>query len=466
VPQQLTPATWLERLERRMDERWFHKMGPCDAYFEGDQKLAFATSQFREAFGSLFSAIADNWMPLVVESTTERMEVQGFRFGKRESADETAWDIWQESGLDAEADKAHTEAVKLGEAYWLVEPPVGDDAPRITFETPAEVIVALSPGDRRTRLAALKKWTDEDGFVYATLYLPQWIYKYRSAEKAKAGKRIQWVRRPDDDGGANPLGVVPIIPLVNAPDRYGRGVSDLKVAMPIQDGINKLLSDMLLTSEFMAFPQRVLLGIEIPKDPATGQPISAAQLQSARSRLWAFEGTAESGHAPDVKEFSSADLTNYVNARQHLIRGFTAKTRCPPHYVLGEIVNASGDALTAAEAGLTSKTRKKFRPLGEGHEEALRLGFLSMGDTDRARDTAGAETIWKDPERLSLAQLADAAVKKKDAGVPWEQRMIDLGYSPPEIARMQAQRIADQVFEPLELAGAPSSNGSANGASV
>jgi hypothetical protein len=45
---------------------------------------------------------------------------------------------------------------------------------------------------------------------------------------------------------------------------------------------------MLLTSEFMAFPQRVLLGIEIPKDPVTGQPITAAQLQAAQSRLWAF----------------------------------------------------------------------------------------------------------------------------------------------------------------------------------
>lgn len=457
----LSPGAWLERLTKRLDDRWYRRMGPCDAYFEGDHKLAFATAQFREAFGSLFAAIADNWMPLVVESTTERMEVQGFRFGKTDSADDQAWDIWQANSLDAESDKAHTEAVKLGEAYWLVEPAQGDDAPRITFETPLETIVALAPGDRRTRLAALKKWVDEDGYVYATLYLPDWIYKYRSQQKASSSQRVNWQARPGDEGGRNPLGVVPVVPLLNAPDRFNCGTSDLRVAMPIQDGINKLLSDMLLTSEFMAFPQRVLLGVEVPKDPITGQPVSAAQLQSARSRLWAFEGSKDASKPPQVTEFSPADLDNYVKARQHLVRGLTAKTRTPPHYVLGEIINASGDALTAAEAGLTSKTRRKFRPVGEGHEETVRLSFLAMGDKQKAA-MISAETIWRNPERLSIAQLADAATKKKEAGVPWEQNMADLGYSPQQIARMQAMRTFDELMAATAqppAAAAPSVNG-------
>ncbi len=89
MPQSLPPLEWVKRLSDRLDDRWFRTMGPCDAYFEGDHKLSFATAQFREAFGSLFSAIADNWMPLVVESTTERMEVQGFLFGEDAAAD--AW---------------------------------------------------------------------------------------------------------------------------------------------------------------------------------------------------------------------------------------------------------------------------------------------------------------------------------------------------------------------------------------
>jgi hypothetical protein len=127
-----TPASWLEVLNRRLDERWMRRldgMGICDAYYEGDHSLAFATAKFREAFGILFGAIADNWCQLVVDSKVERLEVQGFRFGKKPGADDIAWDIWQANGLDAESAMVHTEAAKLGEAYWLVEPGATSDDP-------------------------------------------------------------------------------------------------------------------------------------------------------------------------------------------------------------------------------------------------------------------------------------------------------------------------------------------------
>jgi hypothetical protein len=85
----------------------------------------------------------------------------------------------------------------------------------------------------------------------------------------------------------------------------GGGQSDLKVVIPIQDALNKLLSDMLIGAEYQAFPQRVLLGVEIPKDPIDRQPMPAAQLQASQSRLWAFGN-------PDAKvaEFKAADLSS------------------------------------------------------------------------------------------------------------------------------------------------------------
>src|SRR3954467_2799420 len=76
-------------------------------YFAGLHPMQFATSKFREAFGSLFSEFADNWCPVVVDSSLERLTVQGFRFGARETyeGDAEAWDIWQRNGLDADADQ-------------------------------------------------------------------------------------------------------------------------------------------------------------------------------------------------------------------------------------------------------------------------------------------------------------------------------------------------------------------------
>src|SRR3954471_16873960 len=49
-----------------------------EAYYEGHHRLAFATSPFREAFGNLFVAFADNWCDLVVDASVERIGVEGF----------------------------------------------------------------------------------------------------------------------------------------------------------------------------------------------------------------------------------------------------------------------------------------------------------------------------------------------------------------------------------------------------
>lgn len=447
--QQLTPGAWRDVLEKRLDHRWFSRLGGYDAYYEGDHRLSFATAKFREAFGAMFAALADNWMQIVVDSTAERLQVQGFRFGKNPSADDAAHDIWQANGLDAESQILHTEAIKLEEAYWLVEPPRAgsSDPARITAECPSQMIVAVAAHDHRIRLAALKKWTGEDGYGYCTLYLPRTIHKWRSAGPLRGtggmtGGRINWRDRPGDPGGDNRLGVVPVIPVRNNPSLRRGGRSDMAVGIPIQDAINKLLSDMLIGSEYQAFPQRVLLGVEIPKDPETGQPIRAAELQASQSRIWAF-----ANDQAKVAEFKAADLKNYVEARQHLIENLTAKTRTPPHYVTGKMINVSGDALKAGETGLVSKTRWKMVTFGEGHEDALRLAFLAQGDKQRAK-AADAEVIWRDPEIRSQGELTDSLTKLKALNVPDEILWEKWGFSPTEIARMKTMQIADTVFAP------------------
>jgi hypothetical protein len=437
VPENLTPAAWLELLERRLDERW-KRMSVYDAYYEGDQELRFASQKWTEAFGSTFGIGADNWMPLVVDSSVERLKVQGFRYGSAEDADAEAWAIWQENGLDAEVDMLHTETVKLGEGYWLVQPPDGDGAPRIWAEHPAQTIVAVSARNRRMRLAALKKWYEEDGLAYATLYLPEQIVKYVSSGKVQLGRPIQWTRRNGTE--RNPLGVVPVVPMRNNPTLLGGGRSDLQDLLHDQNALNKQLADAMISSEYIAFPQRVAMGITVPRDPITGRPLAGAELQAMQSRLWVFES-----QDAKIGEFSAADLENYVKFRRHLIDGLTAKSRTPPHYVAGSIVNASGDALKAAETGLVAKVEKKKKPFGEAHEEAIALAFKSINDTERAKVT-DAETIWGDSESRTFGELIDGLVKLATIGVPQKVLWQKAGFSPQEIARMETMHIADGVF--------------------
>jgi Phage portal protein, SPP1 Gp6-like len=430
-----SPATWLEVLGRRLDDQAAQVGAYCD-YYDGAHRLSYVTAKWTQTFGSMFGTLADNWCQIVVDAAVERLTVEGFRFGPDENADSEAWGIWQENALDADAKMAHREAIKTGRAYALVSPPPRDgETPLITVEHPSQVVVAHAPGNRRVRTAALKRWVDDDGYAYATLYLPDGLYKWRSADPVRDGRKVQWVRRNDDPGGSNPLRVVPIVPLYNRPSMIGGGQSDLDPAIPLQDAINKTLADMLIASEFGAFPQRVLTGLEVPKypdgHPKAGQVVSGFELDAAISRVWVF-----GNENVKATEFSAADLDNYVAPMQMMIHHLAAQTRTPPHYLLGEIVNASGDALKAAEAGLVARVRDKQVDFSDPWEEVMRLAFSLRGNAQRARAT-DAETIWRDPENRTEAEKTDAALKQQQLGVPREVLWARLGYSPQEISRMR-----------------------------
>jgi hypothetical protein len=213
--------------------------------------------------------------------------------------------------------------------------------------------------------------------------------------------------------------------------------------MRIQDGVNKLLADMFIGSEYQAYPQRVLLGVDTPRDE-TGAVIPNADLKASQSRLWMFPSA-------DAKafEFSASDLNNFRNAMDGLIGDLAATKRIPIYYFRPQAIsNISAEALIGLDAGLVSKVNKQKRHLEEAHEDTMRLSFKAVDPQDERAQLMSAETIWRNTENRSQAQVADAAVKKQTIGVPWEQLMEDLGYSPLQIDRMAAMRDAEALLAP------------------
>jgi len=457
-----TPEWYLHHLAYEMDARSSLIMLYGD-YFEGRHKLTFASSPFREAFGQMLTAISDNWIPLTINSSIERLKPQGFLFGDQEEGDKDAWRIWQENYLDADAPLAFTEAAKHGEASLLIWPdpeakPKGifgrlfsrrsDQAaiPRITVEHPSQMIVCRSAGDRRKRDAALKRWQEGDTEM-ATLYLPDSIHYFVLDDNGWKARR---------EPGENKLGIVPVVPLVNQPQmiparpptaltsaphlvganaHVGLGRSDMADIISTVDQINKLLCDMMVASEVAAFRQRWATGLDVPEneDGTPIQPFSAAV-----DRLWvADEGTS-------FGEFAATDLSNYTNAIEKRVQSLAARTRTPPHYLLGSIVNASGDALKAAEAGLASKVEGQKKPFGEAIEEAMRIAFAFMGEDQKASDRS-AEINWAPSETRSESEYIDALVKKLSIGVPKEQLWRDAGYSPQEIRRFKGMLLQEAI---------------------
>ena len=419
-----TPEQWRDVLLTALGYR-MGDISRCDAYYRGDHRMAFTTSQFREVFGNLFQSFADNWCDLVVDASAERLRVEGFRFGD-EPADDAAWEIWQRNGLDAESDMAHVDAIKLGCVYALVGPDDGGKA-IIQVEPADKAIVAVDPARGRRRLAGLRNWVDEWGVQHCEVYLPDTITWY-----SKASEHAPW--QEELPTAANPLGIVPLIPLPNAPtlsDRLGR--SDILRVIPLQNAVNKLCGDMIVASEFAAYPQRWATGIDIPTNPDTGEKMTAQFLGGA-DRIWTVP--AADAH---FGNFTVSDLGIYVRAIEMLIQHVAAQTRTPPHYLLGQSGSfPSGESLKATETGLVAKVRRKMLSFGEGWEEAMRIAFRIEGDNDKA-DAVGAEVIWANPESRIIGETVDAAVKLQTIGVPRPALWEWVGASPQQIARWKVE---------------------------
>ncbi len=422
-------------------------------YYEGRHRLGFASEKFRQAFGRRFGTLADNWCPIVVDATEERLTVQGFRFDSDE-ADADAWAIWQANNLDADSQLAHTDALVQGRSAAIVWA-AADGSPRITIESARQVTIAHAAGNRRQRTAALKRWLDDDGYLRANLYLPDRIAKYRSTKKPAVGDDslapgpVDWQSYGDEI--RNPLGVVPVVPLVNRPRLLADGESEIAQVIGLQDVANKLLCDLLVAAEFGAFKQRWATGMDVPVDPETGQPVEP--FDAALTRLWVAES-----EQTKFGEFAATDLANYTKAIDLIVSHIASQTRTPPHYLNPSADRLSGESIKAAETGLVAKVKRKQRHFGESWEEVMRLAFAVMGDA-RANVT-NAETIWADPESRTESEHVDAVAKRQAIGVPWQQLMEDLGYSPQQVARMRDQLRAD-ALDALSLPEAFTTGGGA-----
>jgi hypothetical protein len=472
---------WLKQLNEELDRRQA-MTAKLDRYHSGYPDAPDHVKQIRlePEYRVLMRQAVTNWPELIVDSREERLEVVSFDFGGGSRANDDVWQLWQRAGLDADAGMVHESALTDGRAYVIVWTD-GREGVEITPEHAEACVVAYEMPSRRRRAAALRRWTDGDRW-YCTLYLPDGLYKFQTDDEKTATKKPKvemWERREIDGEEwplPNPLGVVPVVefavnrslkplrcsadPLAGKPQRqdrqFGTAAGEFERALPNIDRINTTVFAGLLAQAWSSFPVRALIGDKIQYRKRTDsagavvtdgndKPIMdpVEPFQVAINRLIQIEN-------PDGKlvQLPEAKLDNYSKAAEVHVRHLAAITKTPAHYLLGEMVNLSADAIRAAEAALISKVRKHHRALGESWEEVMRLA-LDVLDDPRA-ENSNAETQWKDPESRSMAERADAASKLKDI-VPrqaiWE---YVLQATPQEIARWESQEAFDALLAPPE----------------
>ncbi|TDK86354.1 phage portal protein [Mycolicibacterium mucogenicum] len=410
-----------------------------DAYWYGRQPLAFIAPEQRKALGDRMGRLVANIPRLTVLSIADRLKVQSFD-GVDISQEWEANDMPQHSGT------LFKEALLLGAAYVLVSTNP-DGSPRITVESAKQVTVERDPATRQVT-SALKRWETRTT-TEATLFLPDRIVRFTANGKGATASAFKQV-----DEWSNPLGVVPIVPVVNS-DRLldVDGVSEIWDLIPLCDLANKLLCDMAVTSEMTGMPRRWITGMTLGERIVTnadGTPVLDANGLPVREPVNPIsEDTYKMAVAAssDARfgQWEAASMAGYESGMRVVMASIGAISSLPPAYLnMTNSQPTSADAVRAQESSLTAKVEAKELAFGPGLEQVAALVVAIRDGVDPASVTA--RVTWADAASRSVAQEADAAVKLFQAGVlACSTTQRRLGMSDDEIAADRAARRAEAL---------------------
>lgn len=459
----MDPLATLLKLSEALDCR-AKEVAEADAWYSGDHPIpeppantaASSDHESRVAFQKMAQLAVTNFLPAVVDVPAARLNNEGFHFSQSASSTDTeAWDIWRRNFLDGDSDLTQAAALRCGSAPVIIWPSSSGLA-EITVEDPAQVIVGYVAGSRRKRAAALKRWVNDDGITYATLYTPDRLYKYQSTSRATQTAlvlptpgRMQWEPRlvaGESWPLRNPLGVVPVVELRANPklaaSPYGGGVSEFAGQVNEQRKINQTVMNMLVTMEHQAFRQRWATDWDYPLD-ADGRPDKAAMLKASASRLMVFNN--EDGDPPKVGEFAQADFRPFLDAVEFWVNTISTGSGTPPYaFTLGNMMNVAADMMARIEGVQSDKLKVHSRTFGEAWSEVMRLA-LTIESNPKANDPS-ITVVWGEFDRRTATEQANLAQIAHNLGAPKAAVFAMM----PDVDQFEAKRwvvegIADEL---------------------
>lgn len=466
------PRQILSVLGQRLDTRQagYSKL---QRYFDGQNAMAFVAQEVRDDLNRRMDSLVINFPSLIVNSIAERMTPKGFVIPSQEELTDKVNLIWQKNNMDEQSAQGIIDKLLYGRSYAIVW---GDEEGNatISIESPRQMIAWRNPANRKWE-AAIKRWVEEDGHAYGVVYTASAITTLRSkTTNADTSDLYGSVDQVNDlshvtpDGWdiigemRNPLGELPVVVIPNRPKLLEpEGVSELDDVLSLADAINKMATDMLVTSEYYAAPRRWATGIEIEEDENGNLRDDFDGEKRGRDGRWhLFEETEAK-----VGQFDEATLENFVAGIDMLSKYLASVKKIPAHYAdPAKSGLASAEAVRAAEAPLVVLAKREMVPTGGALETIARLALMVESGDLPSNAELRMETVWADPENLTASQKVDAVSKKAALGVPREQLWRDAGYSEQEIEDMKRMLAEEQAATTKENVDDGSDSGnSANG---
>lgn len=478
---------YAETLYARLDARR-PAIESLDNYYEGKQPLAFASREWADWHKDRYVGFSDNWCGVVANSPAERLRLKGLTIGDNKGAASALWGRWQRNDGDMQSSQGLLESVVAKTSYVIVWGD-GQDEATFTWEHPSQVIIDYAADGSRRKKGMVKAWL-EDGFEFLTLYTATDVWKWERSTRVRMQSPTRtenglivhgsydqqggWEpRQPTEDDTwplPNPMNEVPGVEYPNRPRLGRQPLSEIAGTKAMQDAINLLWAYLFTSADHASFPARVVLGQEPPKMPILdkdGQKIGekAVDLKElAHGRfLWL------TGQNTDIKQWDAAKLDVFTDVIEVAVGHIAAQTRTPPHYLAANsgLANLSGDALTAAETGLVKKVEEQQLFFSASVRDHFRLMALAQGEAGLADAMHGAHVEWAHAGMRSEAQVADALLKKRQIGYPFEYLLALDGLGPTEIEEVMRMKRAEEQDPYLDLLAAKgAADGAASGPSV
>lgn len=412
-----------------------------DRYYEGERRLTQIGIAVPPELRMFQAAV--NVPRMAVNEVVSRQNLKGFQrssaTSKKASAgiDGTLRDAWDENNLTSRSMLLHQDARLYGRGFVSVSTnPDDPKMPHIVVEPAEGMAIDVSPlGGTR---GAMRAYTD-DGGKFLTLYQPG---KTRWLEQTRNG----WedFLEPDEHGGP-----VPLVMFLNR-QRTARwaGVSEMADVIEKTDAIARIISNMQVAGEALAWPKRWAAGVtrEDFKDK-DGKPVPTWE---------AYMTVIMTAANKDAKfgNFDTADLANFHKAVDALLSWCAAELGLPLRFMGQEAVNpASEGAIKADESRLVKNVEWKNRFDGDcwswvmGLWESMRSGRSAKGNRIRA--------LWFDPSTPTQAELTDHVIKLRGGDILSREGAWDeLGWDEARKDRERAYFEAEQRDPILEKIGA------------
>ncbi|MEP6789131.1 MAG: phage portal protein, partial [Acidobacteriota bacterium] len=388
-----------------------------ERYYNGDHDLAFATEKFQNTFGTLFREFALNLCPVICDAVRDKLRITGFSVddageqaalpaNKRSEATQAGSlssdtrRIWHRNRMATRAGEIHKEVLKCGEAYMFVWPNAAGEA--VLYPNRAESVTACEDEDSLGRIHwAAKAWVAADKHTRLNLYYPDRIEKCISLSESQGtlpeAKDFGLLARPRSTGEnpgthnfgpaiiPNPYGIVPVFRFANNADLGRIGRSELEAAIPVQDGLNKSVLDMLVAMEYSAFRQRWVAGIEFELD-ADGKPVPP--FKSGVDTLW-----MSSNKDATFGDFQAAELEQFLKVKDSFRVDMASVTGTPLHYFLPSTGSfPSGESLKKAETRFLAKVRDRQESFGQVWADVMEFALAIEG-----MQGTHLITEWEDP---------------------------------------------------------------------